>query len=368
MSYPDIFVAGDQVLAADLNDQVMNKVRTYGETLAAGDVVYLKASDSKIYKLDADVIAHVLAFVGVVVTAGAADETHRILGPGKEVIGLSGLTAGSPVYASNTAGGYSTSEGTLVLQIGIAVSTTAMILTPGWKSMQRIAEQGLGLGTSGEALAVGEPVYLKASDSKLYRTDADADESTYSFCGIAQSVAAGADESVVFAKPGGIAKGLSGLTAGSYYFLSGTVGTIANAPHATRYAKVAQALSTTTVRVVEPKFVRKGTTAVTATGDTVVTLGFLPASVRVRCGRNLGGAGNFTSVGDDNNTCIRDTNGNTGTQSENLGRAIDIQNGSGTTQFAASIGSKTQTGFTFTVNTHPGTGETFTLQWEAESL
>lgn len=129
MSYPAPVVAGDQCLATDFNDFALNPVYTYGETLAARDVVYLKNADGKIWKADANTKAQVDAVVGVVITAGNADATNRILGLSKVVTGGSGFTAGSPVYVSDTPGPASASAGTYEGQVGIAISATAYLIT-----------------------------------------------------------------------------------------------------------------------------------------------------------------------------------------------------------------------------------------------
>jgi len=60
-----------------------------------------------------------------------------------------------------------------------------------------------GSGTSGEAITAGQAVYVKASDGKLYKTDADlGDESTFSFIGFAVTTVAGADLTVYYVTPG----------------------------------------------------------------------------------------------------------------------------------------------------------------------
>ena len=57
-------------------------------------------------------------------------------------------------------------------------------------------------GTSGEAITAGQGVYLKASDSKLYKTVGTSDESTFSFVGVAADTVGAADLTVRFAPPG----------------------------------------------------------------------------------------------------------------------------------------------------------------------
>ncbi len=128
MSYPTPVVAGDQLTATEFNDFALNPVYTYGETLAARDVVYLKASDSKIYKALGTTQAHMDALVGVVITAGNANDTNRILPPGKVVTGGSGFTAGSPVYL--VAAGGAASATVSSFNIGVAISTTAYLFFP----------------------------------------------------------------------------------------------------------------------------------------------------------------------------------------------------------------------------------------------
>lgn len=221
-------------------------------------------------------------------------------------------------------------------------------------------------GTSGEAIAVRDALYVKASDGKLYKTDADADESTYSFVGFALQAATGADETIRYAKPGGIVTGLTGLTAGNYYFLSGTAGAIANTPHATRLAKVAQALSSTSLRVIEPKFIRVGTIAITGTGDTVVTTGFYPGKIRIEAARTSEAQPGQMSVGDDSNTCAYvgyDGTNNIGGHATNL--AFKIRTGSSGARSEGTISAKSQTGFTANCSVF---SQNITLRYMAESL
>jgi hypothetical protein len=156
-------------------------------------------------------------------------------------------------------------------------------------------------GTSGEVIAAGDAVYLKASDGKYWKTDVDADESTYQYRGIALTGASGADQTFTFMGPGGIITGLSGLTINRYYYVSSTAGALSATPHSTRYARIAQANSTTSIRVLEPKFIRQGTASVSGTGSQTQACGFRPARVSV-C---AGGASNqygCQSVGH-NNMC-----------------------------------------------------------------
>ena len=367
MSYPARLVAGDQLPAADLTDYTLNPKYTYGETIAIGEMLYLKASDGKAYKADADVFENVVNFIGAAAEAGVLNDTKYVVPPGKTATGLVGLTAGTVYYLSNTAGGVSTSEGSLPLVIGVAVSTTTILLAAAGshKMTALFVKAGLADGTSGEAIAVGDALYLKASDGKLYKTDADADESTFSFTGIAQKSAAGADETIYFSKPGGIAKGLAGLTAGSYYYLSGTAGAISTTP-GTRFAKVAQALSTTTARVIEPKFIVSGTQSCTSVTTFVQTTGFYPARIILRVGSaGAGGRIHGVSVGDDSSNCVFTIPGATATGNASFSTdGWSIRDDLNAVQNAGSVSAKSATGFTLNCSTHATNA---TVQWIAYS-
>ena len=79
---------------------------TAGETLAVGDVVYIKGDDGEAYKADSDGSSTYPA-VGIVGKGGAGDTTVEIVTRGI----LAGQTAASPgakVYLSTTAGGLTT--------------------------------------------------------------------------------------------------------------------------------------------------------------------------------------------------------------------------------------------------------------------
>lgn len=222
--------------------------------------------------------------------------------------------------------------------------------------------KGAVQGTSGEAITAGQGVYLKASDGKLWKTDSDADESTFSFVGIALTTVAGADLAVEYAPPGHVVSGLTGLTSGSYYFITGTAGTLGTTP-GTRFARVGFAISTTQMQVVLPKYVVKSSFSVSSTGDTSVTLGFYPAVIRIRASVNVNG---IMSIGDDSNTCVYTATGSIdigGSRSASLAANCKL---SGSAFFTGTVSAKSATGFTW--NTASWSTHTAYVQYEAESL
>lgn len=93
---------------------------TAGETLVAGNLVYFSDADDEWMKCDADIAATVEnAMLGIAQGAGVngGQIATGVLILGKDLTN-SGLTAGTKYYASNTAGGISTSVGTKEVTIG----------------------------------------------------------------------------------------------------------------------------------------------------------------------------------------------------------------------------------------------------------
>lgn len=221
-------------------------------------------------------------------------------------------------------------------------------------------------GTSGEAFSVGQALYVKASDGKLYKAQGTADEKTFSFVGISLSAPGGADVAVTYAAVGGVATGLAGLTPGDWYFITDTAGTIGTTP-GSRFAKIGQAQTTTTLRVIQPEFIVNGNTTITATGNTVITLGFYPAHIDIRAGMNGTGAQTAgLSVGDDTNTCVEmwTTTGNASYDAAKAWHVRDSLNAGSD----GTVTSKTQTGFTFNCATFVGGSPDTHLLWTAYSL
>lgn len=157
MTYPTQKIAGEQVTADDFNDYTLNPAYTYGETITAGQALYLKASDGKVYKASALTAAHMDAFVGIALVSGVANDTNPVLAPGKVANGLSSLTAGGKVYLGDTAGALSTTAGTTSFIIGVAISTTAMLIDPEYNGNKSV--QFFGDGSDGAVNLDGTNTY-----------------------------------------------------------------------------------------------------------------------------------------------------------------------------------------------------------------
>ncbi|MBI5071841.1 hypothetical protein HZB93_03055 [Candidatus Falkowbacteria bacterium] len=157
MSEPTkVWVAVDQLNAADLNNnftEALNDYRdfTLGETIAVNDALYLKASDGKAWKCDADFgDERISNFIGFAKEAGNANDVKKVQTSGK-VTGLSGLTVGALYYLSGTAGAISATSGTYAKQVGIAVSATTLII----KQEDLTAARKIGVATKDLSEASG---------------------------------------------------------------------------------------------------------------------------------------------------------------------------------------------------------------------
>ena len=225
--------------------------------------------------------------------------------------------------------------------------------------LQAEISKGYTTGTAGETITVGQALYLKAVDGKLWKAAGTADETTFSFVGIAVS-AGNANNTIYYARPGDVATGLAGLTAGSYYYVTDTAGTLGTTP-GTRFAKVGQALSTTTLRVCEPKFYVTGVLNLTALGDTVVTTGFYPAKIQLLSAGNNGSVA-VGSIGTEANVALQVL---ASTQYYDTSNCIYVTDGGGS--LIGQISAKSATGFTVHVSTKTSTNGAY-VRYMAESL
>jgi len=375
-----------------------------GETLVAGNLVYFDDTDNEWKKCDADTAATVEnTMLGIAQGAGVdgGTITTGVLLLGKDLTN-SGLTAGQKYFASNTAGGISTSAGTKEVSIGfgsvdgylyfeprfdqaltedeqdalagsegtpsatnkfvtalgfqkgigvyaasavgsdsyaITVSPAVAAYVTGMKfrfladvantgaatlavsglsalAIKKLNDQDLETGdieagqivevaydgtdfqmqsqtatasapastkvslTAGETInasSTPQAVYIKASDSKVWLADTDADESTFKFIGFvggSQNVSADAAVAVTVS---GVVTGFTGLTTGNYMYLSATAGTLGTTPVASQGLEVALAVSTTSVLIIPSGLRMASISASRATaGTTTVTVGFRP--------------------------------------------------------------------------------------------
>lgn len=229
-------------------------------------------------------------------------------------------------------------------------------------------------GTSGEAITAGQGVYIKASDGKLWKTVGSANESTFQFVGIANTTVGAADLTVSYSPPGHQVTGLSGLTAGSFYYVSDTAGTLATTP-GTRFARVGIAISTTVMLVTLPHYRNSGSQTFTSVTSAIQTCGFYPAKITLAVRSNrvvgatdyAGGSFSVTGAGIDENKTGTGGATSPGFQSTAGESWNCVSNNTATVTSAGAVTTKTVTGFTLNETTHVG-GDQTSIYWVAESL
>jgi len=111
-------------------DMMVTTDYTYGDTITAGEAVYLDTADTKWKLADASVSSTSFTAFGIALDSGIDTDTGKRVQIGGLVTGLTGLTVGY-VYISDTAGALATwPGGTFRKVIGYAMSTTTMLLIP----------------------------------------------------------------------------------------------------------------------------------------------------------------------------------------------------------------------------------------------
>lgn len=103
-----------------------------GESLAAGDAVYVKSSDGRIYKAGNAGTREVATVLGVVESAGSTGANLLVIGRGP-FSGYSGLTIGAEYYL-DVGGGLTTTPpgggGIFLVSVGQAVSSSRLDVQP----------------------------------------------------------------------------------------------------------------------------------------------------------------------------------------------------------------------------------------------
>lgn len=143
----------DQVSGGTVNfdNQIISSSEaTAGETIAAGDWVFFNTADQEWYEIDADTAAEVDgAYIGVAL--GSGTDGVSITG-GIQISGVyttTGLTPGSVYYLSNTAGAIGTSAGTTERAVGVALSSTKLLMNLQEKRLPTASEKDALAGDLG---------------------------------------------------------------------------------------------------------------------------------------------------------------------------------------------------------------------------
>lgn len=109
----------------DPDPNEISKTYTCTVTEVVGDLVYLSATDT-VAQADASAIG-TARVIGHIISKPTSTTCKVSIGPGP--VTASGLTVGAPVYLSDTAGAVSATEGTIIVEVGIADTTTSFVFT-----------------------------------------------------------------------------------------------------------------------------------------------------------------------------------------------------------------------------------------------
>ena len=215
--------------------------------------------------------------------------------------------------------------------------------------------------TAGETVTAGQGAYAKAADSRAWKSQGTTDEATFNFIGVFAD-AGNAGDTVRLVPPGGVLT-TTGLTAGAYYFVSDTAGTLATTP-GTRFARVGLALSTTRLLVLVPKYRASGSQSITSATTFVQTTGFYPGNITIRAA-SVSQAITGMSVGGDDNTCVRFAYSSGDGRNVYFAWSCGTGSAPTTVNNEGTVSAKSATGFTLSCSTYTATVR---VNWVAESL
>lgn len=112
---------------------VINKERVAGETVTAGQPVYLKSSDNKWWKTDSDDTEATAQVIGIALHAASANQPLAVQTGGLLTIGAT-IAAGVFYYVSNNAGGIcpvaDLGSNDWVSVVGYGSSTSVLVVHP----------------------------------------------------------------------------------------------------------------------------------------------------------------------------------------------------------------------------------------------
>jgi hypothetical protein len=221
-----------------------------------------------------------------------------------------------------------------------------------------------GAAINGATLPV--PVYQNKTDNEFYACDAN-DTAAMKFLGFA--ISNGTDGAALIVQFTGIVSGFTGLTEGEKYYVSDTVGTIANTV-GTNEVLVGVAISETEILIQKGTRRASGVVTFSSTTTSTITLGFRPSRVRVSA-HGESGTGDFVSstggFANGTNACAYMTSNDAGVfaSGANSSYAWYITRTDGARYHRGTITSVTDTGFTLD-NTKLSTVDDVAIYWEAE--
>lgn len=173
----------DAVATGGVSNNKVIVAGTAGETVAVDQLVYLKVSDGRWWLADADTAATVEnVILGITQGSGTAGNpvTSGVLTYGLNTFSGLTVTANTKYYASNTAGGFSSSTGTKNVSVGESQSTTTIFFNPRFDQQLTQDQINALVGTSGtpstsNKYVTNDDTASAATASKVARRNATGD-------------------------------------------------------------------------------------------------------------------------------------------------------------------------------------------------
>jgi len=169
-----------------------------GESLAALDAVYVEpaltgGTAGRVYKMDADVLvkSSQAFFAGFALASASAAASVNIQQSGV-ISGFSGLTAGAVYYAGSAAGAITATKPLHPLPVGIAISTTQLLINTGVKREEEQSENisavyGYALGGStGAPVATTDRITFTTSATAA-STVSNLSQARYDVCNVSDA-------------------------------------------------------------------------------------------------------------------------------------------------------------------------------------
>lgn len=130
---PRLPTSAQSTYLSQVSDKVGITNFVFGETISAGQPVYFRNSDGRVYLTNGGASSTAYNYVGIAYESGIVGQTKKVQVSGT-YSGLSGLSVGSSYYITATAGAISstlaTSVSPYIVNVGLATATGSVLLNP----------------------------------------------------------------------------------------------------------------------------------------------------------------------------------------------------------------------------------------------
>lgn len=263
--------AGDTVGAAERNALRMDILKNAGDYVTSGG-----SSNAYTLALDAQIVAYVAGDVFKFKSNFANTGSCTV-----NVNSIGALTLKTPNGATLPAGAIGSGQIVTCIYDGTDAIVTSVLSNDGDRLIETVT-----FGENVDGTTTPQACYLKASDGKVYRTDADAGtESTFKFIGFTKANNTTNNTGPVIID--GVVDGFPAatFTTNSDIFLSDTAGAVSHTPSTTNFYKVSRALSATALFIEKGRKMIVGSASLNTTSaannDLTIDCGFRAQKIKI---------------------------------------------------------------------------------------